>query len=189
MVLVVIEGIDGVGKSTQIELLKGKLDCEVFVYPTKKFQILRDYLDKKTELDPKSLFLLFLADIAADQGNVKNSKAKIVILDRYVFSTIAYELGEIPYEERKKAVESVGFLKPDLAILLDADPQISQKRKTNQKNPDRYEEKLDFLKTVRSNFLKLEEERFLTTSWHRVDATSDIESVHSEIMKLIAAFV
>lgn len=189
MVLVVIEGIDGVGKSTQINLLRQKLDCYVFAYPTKKFRMLRDYLDKKTSIDPKSLFLLFLADIAEDQQNIKKSKAKLVILDRYVFSTIAYELGRIPFAERKKIVESVGYLKPDMVILLDADPVISQKRKTMQKNPDRYEEKQEFLKTVRENFLKLKEERFLTTSWHRVDATSDVNSVHSEITKLIAAFV
>ena len=187
--LLVIEGADGVGKSTQIELLKKEVDCEVFVYPTKKFPILRDYLDKKIELNPKSLFLLFLADIAADQESVKKSKAKIVILDRYVLSTIAYELGSISYEERKQIVESVGFLKPDMVILLDADPELAKQRKTEQKDLDRYEEKLEFLKGVRSNFLKLHEERFLTTSWHRVDATGDINSVHSEIMKLIAAFV
>ncbi len=187
--LIVMEGIDGVGKSTQIELLRKKLGCDVFIYPTRKFPILRDYLDKKIELDPKSLFLLFLSDIAEDQENIRKSKSKLVILDRYVFSTIAYGPGSIPYDERKKIVESTGFLRPDMVILLDIDPEISRQRKDNQKELDRYEEKVEFLKAVRNNFKRLEEDRFLTGSWHRIDASSEIESIHSEIMKILAAFV
>lgn len=187
--IIVFEGIDGVGKSTQIELLKKKFDCDVFVYPTRKFSILRDYLDKKIQIDPKSLFLLFLSDIAEDQTNLKKSKSKIVILDRYVFSTIAYELGSIPFEKRKKIVESMGFIVPDFVFLLDTSPDLSKKRKKDQKQLDRYEEKVEFLKAVRNNFKKLEEERFLTGSWHRIDASTDIESVHSQIMEFLAAFV
>ena len=65
--LIVAEGGDGCGKNTQIDLLKKKLEFEFFKYPTKNFPIIEDYLEGRIALHPKSLFLLFLADIAEEQ--------------------------------------------------------------------------------------------------------------------------
>jgi len=188
MPLVVTEGIDGCGKETQIKLLQEKLDCKVFKYPTKNYQILNDYLEKKVSPDPKALFLLFLADIADDQENVRKalSENKLVILDRYVFSTISYEVNGIDYARGKTIVENTGYLKPDMVILLDIDSKTSQERKKKQKELDRYEENAEYLEKVRSNFLKLYEERFLTPNWHKIDSTKDIETVHAEIMKILS---
>lgn len=185
--LVVIEGIDGSGKETQIKLLKEELGCTVFKYPTRSYQMLNDYLEKKISIDPKSLLLLFLADIAQEQEEIKKAlnNNKLVVLDRYVFSTIAYECNGIDYEHGKKIIESVGYLKPDAVILLDIDARVSQERKRKQKELDRYEEDIAYLAKVRLNFLKLYEERFLTPNWHKVDASKDIMSVHAEIMRVL----
>jgi dTMP kinase len=185
--LVVFEGPDGGGKGAQIQLLRKKFpDAVVFKYPTMNYQMLNDYLEKKVSIDSKSLFLLFLADIAQEQENVKAALAqgKLVILDRYVFSTIAYEVNGISYEHGKRIVEGVGFLKPDMVILLDIAPEVSQERKRKQKELDRYEENASYLGTVRSNFLKLHGERFLTPNWHKIDAGMGIDEVHAGIMKL-----
>jgi dTMP kinase len=186
--LIVADGIDGCGKETQINLLKEKLGCVVFKYPTRNYQMLNDYLEKKASPDPKALFLMFLADIADDQKNVEKalSEGKLVILDRYVFSTISYEVDGIDYEHGKGIVESVGYLKPEMVILLDIDSKTSQERKSKQKQLDRYEENAAYLEKVRANFLRLAEERFLTTNWHVIDARKDVESIHAEIMKLIS---
>ena len=111
--LIVIEGLDGCGKETQIRLLREKLpDVVVFKYPTLRYMLLKDYLEQKIELAPKALFLLFLADIAEDQKNVKKalSEKKIVILDRYVSSTISYEVTGIDYNRCKQVVECVKYL-------------------------------------------------------------------------------
>ncbi|MBD3210592.1 dTMP kinase [Candidatus Micrarchaeota archaeon] len=187
-ILVVLEGIDGTGKNTQIELLKKKLDCVIFKYPTSKYEMLNDYLEKKSSPDPKALFLLFLADIADGQENVKKAleEEKTVILDRYVFSTISYEVNGIDFENGKKIVGSVGYLKPDMVLLLDIDAETSQERKSRQKELDRYEENSAYLENVRANFLRLHEERFLTPNWHRIDATKSIDAVHEEIMRLLS---
>jgi len=188
MTLIVFEGIDGCGKETQIKLLKGeRQDSVVFKYPTRDYPMLNDYLEKKAAIDPQSLFLLFLADIAHEQEKVEAalSEGKLVILDRYCFSTIAYEVNGINYANGKKIVEGVGYLKPDAVILLDIIPEVSQERKKKQKQLDRYEEDVAYLGKVRANYLKLFEERFLTPNWHKVDAGRNIESVHADIMKLI----
>lgn len=186
--LIVFEGVDGCGKSTQVNLLKEKLGALVFKYPTRKYPMLTDFLEKKVSLDPKALFLLFLADIADDQENVRKALAegKTVILDRYVFSTLAYEVNGITPRNGAKIVEGVGYLKPDKVLLLDIDSKTSQERKSAQKELDRYEENAAYLEKVRLNFLALAEERFLTPSWHTIDATKDVESIHSEIMKLLS---
>jgi dTMP kinase len=186
--LVVFEGIDGCGKETQIKLLREKYpDSMVFKYPTKSFQMLNDYLEKKLELSSKSLFLLFLSDIANQQDVVRLAmdSGKTVILDRYVFSTISYELADIHFPQAKKIVEGLGFLKPDKVILLDIPPEVSQERKRKQKKLDRYEENREYLAKVRGNYLRLEEERFLTPNWHKVDASRSVEDVHAQIMRAL----
>ena len=186
--IIVIEGLDGAGKGTQIELLKNKFsDLPAFKYPTGNYSMLNDYLEKKVSIDPKSLFLLFLADIAGDQEKVAEAskRYKHIVLDRYVFSTIAYECGGIDYADGKKIVEGVGYQKPDLVILLDIDGKMAQERKKKQKDLDRYEENVKYLDEVRANFLKLYEERFLTPNWYKIDARKSIELVHAEIMKLL----
>lgn len=187
--LLVFEGVDGCGKSTQIELIKEKLGAVVFKYPTRKYSMLNDFLEKKAAIDPKALFLLFLADIADDQENIRKALAedKNVILDRYVFSTLAYEVDGITPRHGGSIVDSVGYLKPDMVILLDIDSKTSQERKAAQKDLDRYEENAAYLEKVRLNFLALAEERFLTPNWHTIDATKDVESVHKEIMKLLSS--
>ncbi len=186
--LIVIEGVDGTGKGTQIELLKKEFPNAVFVkYPTPKFGILSEYLEKKVEISKKALFLTFLADIADDQPRIQKmlNKGKTIIMDRYVLSTIAYELGEIGQENAARIVDGVRLIKPDKIILLDIEIDKAMKRKANQKTPDRYEEDKKHLMQVREKFLSLMGERFLSTIWHKIDASKTIEEVHSEIVNLI----
>jgi dTMP kinase len=184
--LIVFEGIDGCGKETQIGLLKQKLAFSYFKYPTRNFGILNDYLEKKTHLSSKSLFHLFLADIANQQEEAaRAAKSGIAVLDRYVFSTISYEVDGISYENGKKIVEATDFLKPDLVIYMDISEDISQERKRKQKQLDRYEEDKKYLARVRANYLKLCKDKLLTKNWQLVDASKSVEEVHSQILEAL----
>ncbi len=189
MPLYVIEGIDGCGKETQIRLLKDQFpDVVLFKYPTRVYPILNDYLEKKVEIDSKALFLLFLSDIANEQKKVQAAldAGKRVVLDRYVFSTIAYEVNEgITYAHGKKIIEAIGYIKPDKVLLLDINADISQERKKKQKQLDRYEENKQYLEKVRNNFLKLAKDRFLTDSWHTIDASRSAELVSFDVLRLL----
>ncbi|MDD5337268.1 MAG: dTMP kinase [Candidatus ainarchaeum sp.] len=178
--LIVFEGIDGSGKDTQLDLLRKELKFDYFKYPTKKFGILNDYLEKKLALASKSLFHLFLADIANEQEAV--AKSKFAVLDRYVFSTIAYELDGINYANAKKIVEASNFLKPDLVLYLDLTSETAQARKSRQKALDRYEESAAYLGRVRANYLKLFKDKFLTDNWRLVDASKGIGEVHAQVV-------
>ncbi|HID72354.1 TPA: hypothetical protein EYP38_00300, partial [Candidatus Micrarchaeota archaeon] len=77
------------------------------------------------------------------------------------------------------------FLQPDMVLLLDISSEVSQERKSRQKELDRYEENKEYLEKVRNNFLRLHEERFLTPNWHMLDASRDAQSVHGDILKLL----
>lgn len=183
--LVVFEGIDGSGKDTQLNFLRKSLAFEYFKYPTSKYRILRDYLDKKISLRPRASFLLFLSDIADGQEDLKAAaeKSNLVIVDRYIYSTIAYELGDFGYKKSKAIVNEIGYIKPDLVILLDLAADIAQKRKATQKEPDRYESDGKYLEQVRQKFLRQAEENFHAKRWSVVDASLPPEEVNQAIQR------
>ena len=58
--IIVIDGIDGSGKDTQIELLRKKVKFEYFKYPTPTNQMINDYLNRKIEISGSELVDLFL---------------------------------------------------------------------------------------------------------------------------------
>ena len=183
--LVVFEGLDGVGKTVQIKLLKQKFtNSALFKYPTSEFPMLRKHLDGEIKLHPKSLFLLFLSDIANEQEKLSSAEG-LSIVDRYVFSTISYWVEGVSFESAKKIVGEIGYLKPDLVILLDLPPEVAAERKSRQKTPDRYERDVEYLRGVRERFLKLAEEKFLAKEWAVVDASKSVEEVHKEIVSLL----
>jgi dTMP kinase len=184
----VFEGQDGCGKDTQIALLKEKIDFTHFKYPTPEFPSIREYLEKKREISPKSLFLLFLADIANEQEKLEDT-LETCIIDRYVFSTIAYDK-HFPYGQAKDLVSDMDFVRPDIVVLLDLPPEVAHERKMKQKekegvSPDRYDEDIEYLKHVRERFLTLKEDSFLCPNWVVLDATKSPEELHTEIMKLL----
>lgn len=181
---VVVEGIDGAGKDTQIELLRKEMEFSYFKHPTRTFPTMRDYLDGKLLLEPKALFLLFLSDIANTQRSIANS-AGMTIVDRYVFSTIAYELEGISYYDAKSIVETVGYFAPDKVVLFDISAEEAAKRKKAQKKPDRYEGNPGYLERVRERFLHLAEEKFLTPNWVIIDASRSIEEVHRDFVRAL----
>jgi len=178
---VVVEGIDGSGKDTQIDLLRKDMEFSYFKHPTKTFPTMRDYLDGKLLLDPKALFLLFLSDIANTQRSIANSSG-ITIVDRYVFSTIAYEIEGISYYGAKSIVETVGYFAPDKVILFDIPASLATERKKAQKSPDRYESNPGYLERVRERFLQLAEEKFMTPNWTVIDASKSIGEVHRDFV-------
>ena len=187
---IVLEGVDGCGKDTQIALLKDKIDFTHFKYPTPEFPSIREYLEKKRSIEPKSLFLLFLADIANEQEKLADT-LETCIIDRYVFSTIAYD-NHFPYGQAKDLVSDLDFVRPDTVILLDLPPEIAHKRKIKQKekegkSPDRYDDDIDYLKHVRERFLTLKEDSFLCPNWIVLDGTKPPEELHNEILKLLKA--
>ncbi len=198
---VVIEGIDGSGKGTQARLLEEKLidlgkDVLLTREPTKgpTGRIIREHL-KDPFLDDEALALLFAADrIEHLEKEVRPAigSGKFVISDRYVYSSIAYQ-------GQKVDMEWVGDInkyadRPDLAILLDLDPKISERR-VNDRGEDLeyFEEDRSFQEDVRRSFQKisrgLNQPDHLKTEWLVVDASLGVSEVRDRIWDRISSLL
>ncbi len=190
--LIVFEGIDGSGKETQVNAIaehfkSQRMQFIVKKYPTGRAKEAREHLLGEKELSSEDLFVHFLKDIRADQFEIQDavSKGKFAVLDRYVFSTLAYQGVALGYERGKEAILQMGFLTPDLVILLDVEPAEGMRRKAGMKALDRFEKDSEFLGKVRENYLRMEREHFLTDKWVVVDASKPKEAVFEEVKKAV----
>ncbi len=170
-VLVTFEGIDGCGKTTQARFLyrflkKRKIPVILLKEPggTPLGEAIRKLLLHSQQISAWSELFLYLASRAQLVEEVVRpalAKGKVVILDRYLDSTLAYQgYGRklpLPFI-RKAHHEFLGTLKPDLTFLLDARPE-ELSRILSAKGPDRMEkESLSFQKRVRRGYLILARE-------------------------------
>jgi len=192
-IFIVIDGIDGCGKTTQAKILKDYLEnigYKVFVAsePTKSEygQKIKNILRRKeaSSITEKKWLELFTLD---RKNNVQNiiselKQGKIVICDRYYYSTLAYQLQE---EEWQKYVRH--FLKPDIAFILDipaetAVERVKEKYKiTGQKKA--YFEKLKILKKARKKYLLLP--NYLNDNIKIIDGKRSVRTIADDIKKEI----
>lgn len=174
------EGIDGVGKSTQIRMAEAYLreqgrDVVTTFEPggTELGHEIRGLLlHRKGDVAPRSEALLYAADRAhhvATKVRPALAEGKVVISDRYLDSSVAYQGAGRKLsatEVRGISMWAVDGLLPDVTFLLDLDASVARARRDQTgQEPDRLErEKLDFFEAVRAEFLKLagdEPERFV----------------------------
>ncbi|MGI6225967.1 MAG: dTMP kinase [Peptococcales bacterium] len=200
---ITLEGCDGSGKTTQINLLKNKLKemaipCLFTREPGGTHiseQVREVILDAANQgMVSQTEALLYGACRAQLVGEVilpALKKGMHVICDRFIDSTLAYQgYGRGLSLEDLEAINNyaTGGLKPDLTIVLDINPELTLQRISKRK-VDRLEgEKVEFHHRVRNGYLKLaqlEPERFIIIDGHR-----SIEDVHNEIMhKVLSVFV
>ncbi len=178
--LIAIEGIDGAGKTTIVKYLVEELrrrgyDVVSFKEPT---DLYRDKI--KNAKNPEEELILFIKDREYDvENNVKPAleRGKIVIMDRYYYSTIAYQGAKgIDVERIKRMNEK--FPKPDIVIILDVRPEVALKRIKAERRPDRFED-LDYLRRVREIFLSLKNDVVV------IDAERELEDVKREVLRII----
>lgn len=196
---ITFEGIDGSGKSTQIERLKKRLQQEgraVEVFrdpggPEVSERVREILLSPDFEIDPVTELLLFSAarsQLMAESVLPNLEKGKVVILDRFYDSTTAYQgygresvsLSEI-HKMNKIASHD---REPDLTIYMKVSLDEAQKRMAS-KEKDRIEQaENSFFEKVIKGFDSLSEteKRFFT-----VDATQDAGQVHTLIWKHVKA--
>ena len=191
MNLFVIEGVDGAGKSTQIKLLndffsKKGYDCEYMHFPrteTPYFgeliaRFLRGEFGSLNKVDPYLVAMLYAGD-RKDTSSIINSwltNGKIVLLDRYTYSNIAYQcakLNEVSSQEKLMHwILSLEFNHfaipvPDINIFLDVPFAFTEKNLTKSRtgndrnylngNRDIHEESMVFQKKVREIYLRVSE--------------------------------
>ncbi len=193
-IFISFEGIDGVGKSTQADLLeaflrsKGREVVRTFEPGgTELGQEIRNLLLHQGHVDARAEALLYAADRAHHTATKIRPALEAgidVITDRYLDSSVAYQgAGRVlgAQEVRDLSVWATGGLLPALTVLLDLDATAaSQRRSTTGEAPDRLErEKIDFFEATRAQYLKLadaEPDRFLV-----LDAQASVDELQAQI--------
>ena len=191
--LITFEGIDGCGKTTQInnltEYLKSRdLQVTVFREPggTNLSEKIRDLLLFETdEMDFRTELLLFSAarsQLVVEKVIPLLRKGELVILDRYYDSTVAYQ----GYGRNSIQIEHIHFLNnlathntiPEITFYLNISPEIASKR-TQKSQKDRMERAgIAFFERVKNGYDLLAEknERFIT-----IDSSREADIVFQDI--------
>lgn len=185
--LIVFEGIDGSGKNTQVKKLvsflrQNSIRHRLHKYPTKKAKAAFEHLKGKRDVPAGKLAGIFADDIMQEQAKLKAelSSGFVVVCDRYLHSTLAYQGAKIGYVKAKMIVGKKGALVPDIVLLLDIGARSGAKRKQGQKRPDRFEKDVRYLASVRKNYLKEAKENFLAYKFCVLDASVPAGEVFSE---------
>ncbi|HZK43104.1 MAG TPA: dTMP kinase [Syntrophomonadaceae bacterium] len=195
-----LEGIDGAGKSSLkdhlVNYLKDvKVVCVREPGGTDISEKIRDLLldVRNEEILPKTEAMLYAtarSQLVEEVIRPALMAGNVVIADRYIDSTIAYQgyaRGlEIKFLQELNDLSTSG-LKPDLTLLLDLDPVIGQKRK-QLGIPDRLEkEGLLFQAKVRKGYLNIAKED--PNRVKVLDASLSSEEVASNAIKVVAEFL
>ena len=214
--LIVIEGAcDGIGKTTQYELLKKRLEAEGNKVITHHFPTyhsdqgrpvelyLQGEFGKPKELSPYFVNSLYAIDRAITwkkELQKEYKKGNIILLDRYTTSSIIYQASVIEdLEERKQYIDYVcdfeykklGIQEPDIIIFLhapfDVVTKLREERKENDgiKN-DIHEQDMEYMRKVYDNGMFIS--KYL--GWKRIDCAKDgkmlpIEEIHEMIYQSI----
>lgn len=195
---IVFEGIDGAGTSTQMQLLKNRKDSERFFFtaeptPSPTGRFLRSMLKGDFQLDPRTAAYLFAADRvehvwgkSGEQPSIiqQCEQGKIVVSDRYFFSSLAYQSIDCGME-LPTTLNSI-FPLPRLLFFFDIAPEASLARIGGREVREIYEQ-ADFLTKVRNAYKQVfasyanSDMRIVT-----LDATQSTEAVAATIAAEIA---
>jgi dTMP kinase len=196
---ITIEGIEGVGKSTNIAVVVDQIEAAGHKVLTTRepggtpfAEDIRDILMNRAD-EPVPEIAELLLMFAARSFNVTNvivpalENGTWVVCDRFTDSTRAYQGGGrgIPMDTINRIADWVhGDTWPDLTILLDAPVDVGMARAGSRSEPDRFEqEKHDFFERVRVCYLQLAEDE--KTRFAVVDTSQAIERVNAEVVAVM----
>ena len=188
--LINLEGIDGCGKSTQSQLLMDEFEKSdektiLLKEPTngKYGRKLWEMLSGKIEATTEEILELFVMDRKehVDQKiNPALNEGKIVLMDRYYYSTMAYQAAAgIDVKRIRKDNEFAP--KPDIVLIFDLPADLAMKRVRGHSVADVFE-KEEHLEKVRKAYLNLENDPLVRI----IDATRTPEEIFDEVWKLVS---
>ncbi len=206
--LIVIDGIDGSGKTTQVSLLSqylaGKnITHEVISFPRYEDNLygdlIRRYLGGEfgVDVNPYLISLAFAGDRALAKPEIENwlNEGSVVIANRYVSASKAHLGANLAENERENFMEWIyqleyqtnGIPKPDLNIFLNIDPKIGQQNVKVKHNPDMHEKNIEHEEMANKIYLELTqaEENWVVVNCMIGDKMRPKEDIHKEIIVIL----
>jgi dTMP kinase len=189
-VLIDLEGIDGCGKSTQSKFLMKKFEENnektiILKEPTsgKYGKKLWEMLSGKREATTEQILDLFVMDRKEhvdDKINPALKEGKIVLMDRYYYSTMAYQAAAgIDVNRIRKDNEFAP--KPDIVLIFDLPADLAMKRVKGHSVADVFE-KEEHLEKVREAYLDLRDDPLVRI----IDSTRTPEEIFEDVWKLVS---
>lgn len=199
---IAFEGIDGSGKSTQIEYLTEKLKKEnIYYYTTMEptdspiGSLIHQIMTGRVKTDNKVIAALFVADRLDHLLNDLNGlKAKIdegitVISDRYYFSSYAYHSVDMPMEWVIQANDQCKqILKPTATVFIDVDPDTAIERIAKNRFHQELFEKKSRLVKVREKYFESFKKEKSEENIIIVDGNRSQEEIATEIWNKISEY-
>jgi len=181
--LIAFEGLDQSGKQTQAETLAARLSSAGRTvrqlsfpdYDTPIGSEIGRALQGEREYGPDVMQLLYVANRYERKNEVIRARiaGEVIICDRYLASSVAY--GEAHGLDAKWLLEIQKHLpQPDITFLLDIAPEVSARRKTQDR--DKFERDMALLGRVRDSYMHL-----IIDSWVRLDADRDRTEVAADV--------
>jgi len=199
---IAFEGIDGSGKSTQIQLLADRLNkAGIYYYRTMEptdspiGSLIHQIMTGRMKTDNKVIAALFVADRLDHLLNdVNGIAAKIaegtnVITDRYYFSSYAYHSIDMPMDWVIQANEqSRMILKPTATLFIDVDPDVAIERIAKNRAHQELFEKKSRLVKVRDKYLEAFKKMENVENVIIVDGNRDPEEIANDIWDKIGGY-
>ncbi|XP_071343318.1 thymidylate kinase [Trachinotus anak] len=184
--LIVLEGVDKAGKTTQCKKLIQALQqsgrpTEMMRFPDRTTtigQLISAYLEKKSDLEDHTVHLLFSANRweLVPLMKKKLEQGTTLVVDRYAFSGVAFTSAKPGFSLDWCMQPDVGLPKPDLVMFLELCPAQAALR--GQFGEERYESSV-FQRTVQQKFEQLMKDP--SVNWQVIDAAQSVEDVHRNI--------
>ncbi len=195
---IVIEGIDGAGKTTQLQQLHQWMETRygrsvhTTGEPTNRpiGRLLKDALQRRVELDGICHALLFAADrIDHVKSEIESNiqRGIPVLCDRYFLSSFAYQWREMPGE--LDWIESINAraINPHLTLLIDAPAEVCMERIHRARSDTELFEELETLRAIRVNYLELARRRRALDRIKVIDGARTPEVVQAEVREQVEA--
>lgn len=197
---IVLEGLDGCGKSTQLQRLAKTLEAKgetvILTAEPTSFETggyLRRILSESQEKNMYLQAALFLADrlehITHPQFGIRQylEKGCCVICDRYYYSSFAYQGTATDMDwVMEMNLNCQEILTPDLTVFLDVNPDTCKERIDRvREKPELYEKDVALMREIRQNFLAVIERLQPTQKIVTIDANRSPEQVEKEILNYV----
>ncbi len=187
--IIVFEGIDKAGKTTQAKLLEKKLGskCVRIDFPDYSTRIgkeIRQFLDGKRNYPDEVKMILLSANRWEKKGEIEKmvSKGTTVIMNRYYQSNLVYGISKGLKLDWLLSLDK-GLPKADLVIVIDIRPKTLVRRSKNV--VDTFEKDLELIRRVKKNY-RILANKF---NWRTVEGEKSVDEVHGQVLRIVRKFV
>jgi len=185
--LIVFEGCDRSGKTTQVKRLVETLNkrgcsTEMMRFPDRTTgigSVINSYLTCSEELDDRAIHLLFSANRWEKEKQIQRRLAEgtNIIIDRYAFSGVAFSAAKPGLSLSWCKQPDVGLPRPDLVVFMDVTEEVAKQR--GGFGEERYEV-AEFQRRVRQNYKELTDE-----TWVEICADGSLEEVEGKLLDIV----